>query len=110
MERKHHAIIELHNVGKRPNEIARTLKVNRKLIYRTVQRFKKTGSTKKRHGGGHPLIATSPANVKKVREQIRAAIEAFGKRLALVVKARGGYNKIHIKLHQIHLICLFVVE
>jgi predicted regulator of amino acid metabolism with ACT domain len=46
MERKYHAIIKLHNVGNRPDEIARTLKVNRKLICRTVQCFKTTGSTK----------------------------------------------------------------
>lgn len=74
MEQKREAIIALHNVGKRPCEIVSTLKaqkVSRKLVYRTLKRYSETGSTRKRHGGGWKLTATGPANVRKVREQIR---------------------------------------
>ena len=98
MERKNHAIIELHNVGKRPNETSRTLKVNRKMIYSTVKHLKKTGSTKKRHGGGHPLIATSPANVKKVRELIRSA-RNIGRRMKISDYSVRSILKKNLKMY-----------
>jgi len=74
MEQKRQAIVALFLAGKRPKEIFRVLTplhVGERLIFRTIKRYKETGSTKKRYGGGTPRTATSQKNVKKIRECLR---------------------------------------
>jgi transposase-like protein len=45
-------IIDLFNAGWKTMAIVRELKVNRKLVYRTISRFKKTGNIDRKAGSG----------------------------------------------------------
>lgn len=74
MDAKRELIITLFKKNKKPKDILKSLKVhgiNRKLIYRTIKRFKETGSTKIQPKSGRKRTIRSPELVKKVRERIR---------------------------------------
>lgn len=73
MEFKRNSVISLYLAGKSPTAIVRALshlKVNRKFVSRTIERYNGTGSIAKRHGGGHKKTATSPEMVRKVKKRI----------------------------------------
>lgn len=74
MEATRHAIVALHLAQKSTKQIVndlRHLKVTRLLVYRTIKRYRETGSVHVRHGGGHLRTATSPANVKMIASRMR---------------------------------------
>lgn len=73
MEFKRSSVISLYLAGKSCPAIARDLKVlniNKMFVYRTIKRYKETGSVKKRHGGGRKKTATSSEMVRKVKARI----------------------------------------
>ena len=73
MDEKRSAVVGLFRAGKTASEIFRLLKnggVKRAFVYRTIKRYKETGSTKDRPGRGRPASALTPAAVRKVRRQL----------------------------------------
>lgn len=74
MEAKREVIINLFRAKMSQSEILNVLKkqgVNRKLIYRTIKRFKETGSSKIQPKQGRKRSIRTPKLVKTVRERIR---------------------------------------
>lgn len=70
MEFKRDRVIALHLEGNSPPEIVRQLEhlqVNRMFVHRTINRYNDTGSTAKRHGGGHERTATSKEMIDKAK-------------------------------------------
>lgn len=73
MEFKRDRVIALHLDGNSPPEIVRQLEhlqVNRMFVHRTINRYNDTGSTAKRHGGGHKRTATSREMIDKAKALI----------------------------------------
>ena len=67
------AVVELFKAGKSP-QIKRDLNIpssRRRVVYRTINRFKETGETSDRLRSGRPCSITTPAFKKVVRERIR---------------------------------------
>lgn len=86
-------------------------KIYKSFVYRTIKRYEDTGSIKKRHKGGQSLTATSPANIKTVRERLRREPRRSGRKLAKELKIsqdsvrRIIKNKLHkttYKIQKIH--------
>lgn len=74
MNRNKESVVALFLAGKAPKDILRELAhlgVNRKFVYRTIKRFKETGSTARKPGSGRKKTATSAQQVKKVKERLR---------------------------------------
>lgn len=74
MDVKRELIVNLFKQKMKPKDILKHLKmqgVNRKLIYRTIKRFKKTGSYKIKPKTGRKRTIRTKKTVKKVRERIR---------------------------------------
>ena len=74
MEHKASAVVALHQTGKKTCEILTALKslgINRMFIYRTIKRFKESGSIKKRHGAGRKVSATCSRNIKIIRSRLK---------------------------------------
>lgn len=70
MEFKRDRVIALHLEGNSPPKIVRQLEhlqVNRMFVHRTINRYNDTGSTAKRHGGGHKRTATSKEMIDKAK-------------------------------------------
>lgn len=111
MYQQQNAIVELNRVGKRACEIVRILKTNRQMVYRTLKRYNESGSTNKRYGGGRAITATSPSNVKKVRERLRRNPHRSARKMSreLQISERSVRrilkNKIHMfpyKIQKVH--------
>lgn len=85
MEFKRNSVIALYLTGKSQPAIVKELehlKVNKMFVYRTITRYKDTGSIKKRYGGGPKKTATSPDMVRKVQAQIERNPRRSGRKLA----------------------------
>ena len=68
------AVIALHKVGKSPGEIFKTLqklKISRRFVYRTIQRFIETGTVKDRPRQGRPRTIRTLERVKAVAARVR---------------------------------------
>ena len=102
MDSLHNAIECLHASGTHAKDIAAAIKVNRKLVYRTLKRLNDTGSVKKRYGGGRRPTATGPTNVKKVRERIRRKPHQSARSIAksLQISERSVRTILKKKLHK----------
>lgn len=73
MDFKRNSVIALYLAGKSQSAIVKALshiKVNKMFVFRTIKRYKETGSTDKRHRGGKKKTATSREMVQKVKAQI----------------------------------------
>ena len=72
-------IIDLYRARKKPVDIARTLKIDRDAVWRTVRRFEERGDLKDRQKCGRPCTVRTAAErinsceqrIKRVRERIR---------------------------------------
>jgi len=74
MEYKRNSVVALYLAGKSNSAIVKELqhlKVNKMFVFRTINRYKETGSVKKRHGGGWKKTATSPDMIRKVKARIK---------------------------------------
>jgi transposase len=90
LERRRAAIILHWQAGKTPSAIVKTLKrsgVNRKLVQRTIKRFRDTGTTKIRGGPGRPRSVRTPAMIKALKARIRRNPRRSQVKLALQLKA-----------------------
>ena len=73
MEEDRAAIIKFYLQGKSPSEIFKFMdfpKTRRKLIYRTIKRYRDIGNTTDRSRSGRPVSATNIRNRKVVRSRI----------------------------------------
>ena len=68
---KRTAIVELFKSGKTASDIAKTLNINRMLVWRTLKRFESTGDIVNQPGQGRPRSARTPKLVKSTREKLR---------------------------------------
>ena len=68
---KRTAIVELFKSGNSKKDIAKSLKVNRMLVWRTLKRFEETGDVKNMPGQGRPKTARTTKLVKSTREKVR---------------------------------------
>ncbi|KAF2887334.1 hypothetical protein ILUMI_18838 [Ignelater luminosus] len=85
MEFKRNSVIALYLAGKSQSAIVRELehiKVNRKFVYRTINRYNETGSVVKRYGGGPKKTATSPEMVRKVKKRLERNPRRSGNQMA----------------------------
>lgn len=64
-------IIKCMKRGMSNSEIARTLKLHHSLVYRTVLRFHRFGTSSDRPRTGRKVTVTTPTVIKAVRERIR---------------------------------------
>ena len=93
MERERSAIIELFVKGNNPGEILKLLKMpkqGRKLIYRTIQRYKKTGGVKDMPRSGRPKSVTTPRLKKVVMDRIRRNPRRSLRKMAVELKVSRG--------------------
>lgn len=68
---KRTAIVELFKSGKTSPDIAKTLNINRMLVWRSLKWFKSTGDIVNQPGQGRPHSARTPKLVKSTREKLR---------------------------------------
>ena len=68
---KRTAIVELFNAGNSRQDISKSLKVNRMLIWRTLKRYEETRDIQNRLRQDRPRTARNPKLVKPTREKIR---------------------------------------
>ena len=68
---KRNAIGELFKTGNSRQDISKSLKVNRMLVWRTLKHYEETGDVQNRPGQGCPRTARTPKLVKSTREKIR---------------------------------------
>ena len=74
MEEKKIPIVSLHKAGKSDLEIFRTLEnldVNRKLVYRTLLRYRETRAIVRRPGSGRKRTSTDARHVRLVRQRLQ---------------------------------------
>ena len=79
---KRTAIVELFKAGNSRQDISKSLKVNRRLVWRTLKRYEETGDFQNRPGQGRPRTARTPKPVKSKREKIRRNSKRFIQNLA----------------------------
>ena len=68
---KRTAIVELFKAGNSRQDIYKSLKVSRILVWRTLKRYDETGEIQNRPGQDRPRTARTPKLVKSTREKIR---------------------------------------
>ena len=93
MERERSAIIELFVKGNNPGEILKLLKMpkqRRKLIYRTIQRYRKTGGVQDMPRSGRPKSVTTPRLKKVVMDRIRRNPRRSLRKMAVELKVSRG--------------------
>ena len=86
MESERCAIIELFKAGKTPPQILKELyiaKSRRKVIYRTINRFDKTGEMRDKPRSGRPCSVTTSVLKKAIRERIRRNPRRSMRKMAL---------------------------
>ena len=74
MEKNRVAIVNLYLRGKSQSEILNILnlpKTSRKLVYRTIKRYKDTGSTSDKQRSGRPTFVTTTQKRKVIRSRIQ---------------------------------------
>ena len=67
---KRTAIVELLKDGIFRQDISKHLKVNRKLVWKNIEHYAKTGDIQNRPGQGRPRTARTPKVVKSTRDKI----------------------------------------
>ncbi|KAI6661743.1 hypothetical protein LOD99_9878 [Oopsacas minuta] len=96
-EAKRPLIILYHNEGKSASVISKILSINRWIFYRTIKRYKETGSTQDRFRKGRPHSVLTPAVRKLVRERVRKnpvrSIQGMAKRLQYFNQKYGEDSK-----------------
>ena len=114
MDAKRQAIVALASAGKPNKEIVRALAhlcVTTKLVYRTMKRYKATGSIAKRYGGGPKRTATSMVNIRKVAKRLRRnprrSANELAKDLGISRRSVGRIMHDHLrvkayKMHKVH--------
>ena len=86
LQRKRNAILQLHLHGKTNSEICKVLKsgnVTRCLVYRTVKRYKDTGTVEDRPRSGRPRDKRTPRMLKALKNRIKRNPRRCQKKLAL---------------------------
>ena len=61
---KRTAVVELFKAGNFRQNISKSLKVNRMLVWKTLKRYEETGDAQNRSGQGHPRTARTPQTGK----------------------------------------------
>lgn len=105
MEAKRKLIFELHKNGKRNCEILRDLKsigVNKLFIYRTLKRYKNTGSIHPVKKPGKKRTTRTRTVIKVVRERIRRnpaqSVRSIGRSLGIPKSCIHEITKLDLKL------------
>lgn len=86
LEIKRNLVIGLHLEGKSNIQIRRQLphlKLTELFVFRTIKRYKETGSIKKRFGGGRRCTAIVRGNVEKLRKKLLRNPERSAAQLAI---------------------------
>ena len=104
MDRERAAIIELFSNGKRPGEILKMLQIcksRRKIVYRTIQRYNKTGDIKDMPRSGQPKSVRTPRLKKIVMDKIRRNPQQSIRKMASELKVSLGsmQNLVRNDLH-----------
>ena len=104
MDRERAAIIELFSKGKRPGEILKMLQIcksRRKIVYRTIQRYNKTGDIKYMPRSGRPKSVRNPRLKKIVMDRIRRNPQRSIRKMASELKVSLGsmQNLVRNDLH-----------
>ncbi|KAI6660116.1 CRE-PTR-16 protein [Oopsacas minuta] len=89
MEKNRVAIVNLYLQGKSQSEILKILnfpKSRRKLKYRTINRYKDTGSTSDRQISGRPTSATTTQKRKVIGSRIQRNLQRSIRKMALKLK------------------------
>ena len=68
---KRTAIVELCKAGNLRQDISKSLKVNRMLVWKTLERYEETGDIQNRRCPGRSRTARTPKLVESTREKIR---------------------------------------
>ena len=68
---KRTAIVELFKAGNSRQDISKSVKFNRILVWRTLKRYQETGDIQNRPVQGRPRTARTPKLVKSTREKNR---------------------------------------
>ncbi|KAI6649823.1 MhmaT1 transposase [Oopsacas minuta] len=106
MNQERAAIIELLSNGKRPGEILKLLhipKSRRKIVYRTIQRYNKTGGHKRYAKKRSTKVGTTPRLKKVVIDRIRRNPRRSLRKMASELKVSHGSmqnlvkNDLHLK-------------
>ena len=87
---KRAAIVELFKSGKTAPDIAKTLKTNRMLVWRTLKRFESTGDIVNEPGQGRPRSARTKKLVKSTKEKLRRNPKRSLRNLAKEAKVSVG--------------------
>ena len=74
---KQTAIVELFKAGNSRQDLSKSIKVNRMLVWRTLKRYEETGDIQNRPGQGRPRTARTPKLVKSTTEKIRRNPKRF---------------------------------
>ncbi|KAI6653122.1 hypothetical protein LOD99_3958 [Oopsacas minuta] len=96
-EAKRSLIILYHDEGKSASVISKILSINRWIVYRTIKRYKETGSTQDRFRKGRPRSVRTPAVRKLVRERVRKnpvrSIQSMAKDFNITTRSMGKIVK-----------------
>ena len=68
---KRTAIVELFIAGNSRQDISKSLKINRMLVWRTLKRYEETRDIQNRPGQGRPKTTGTPKRVKSTRVKLR---------------------------------------
>lgn len=71
MSNQREKILTLHELGNRPIEIARKLKIDKSNVRRTIRRFEELGHTGRRSGSGRKRTVRTVRNRELIRERVR---------------------------------------
>ncbi|KAI6661162.1 hypothetical protein LOD99_10184 [Oopsacas minuta] len=89
-EAKRSMIILCHSESKASSVISKILSINRWIVYRTIKRYKETGSTQDMFRKGRPRSVRTPAVRKLVRDGVRKNPVRSIQSMARIVKEDLG--------------------
>ena len=85
-ESRRELIIHLHLQGKRPSQIVSLLNEARTTVYRTIKRYKQTGSIKDHLRSGRPRTARTATNRQAVRSRLKRNNKWSTRKLARAIQ------------------------
>ena len=96
------SIIDFHEKGVSARDIQTRLKVPRKLVYRTIQRFKALRTMSDRPRKGRKRSVVTDAKIKQVRERVRRnperSMRQMAKQLQISRSSLGRITKDYLNL------------
>ena len=110
---KRTAIVEMLKNGNSRQDISKSQKVNRMLVWKTLKRYEETGYIQNRLGQGRLRTARAPKLVKSTREKIKRNPErsiqnlakesnvSYGRTMSTVLRKYLKMSSLkHVKKHQ----------